>query len=90
MLYLKYNGTGKYVECGMNKDGNFYFLFIVQVQRGMGHQKADELLIYGMNKKFIDRFLQKENAVIVYREDKVADSDLLRLTSEEIKGKNLG
>ena len=65
MLYLKYNETGKYVECGMNKDGNFYFLFRVQVQRGMGHQKADELLIYGMNKKFIDRASGKNGRILI-------------------------
>lgn len=52
-LWIKYLDNGTYSECGFNKDGNLYIIEKVEVQRGMGHQKANEVLILGMNRKQI-------------------------------------
>lgn len=68
MFYVKYQNDNTYDMCGFNKDGNLYILQKVKVPRGMGHQTADELLIVGMNKKKINSYLKKHNAVIVFRD----------------------
>lgn len=85
-LYLK-TSDGKYTECSFNKDGNLYIIYKVQVQRGMGHQKANEVLIVGMHRSQIDSYLEKENAIIVARENPLLESEMLILQGENSGGK---
>ena len=68
ILAVKYLDDNTYDRCGFNKDGNLYVLTEIKVQRGMGNQKVNELIIQGMNKKRIDAWLQKNNAAIVIRD----------------------
>lgn len=68
-FWIKYLDDDTYSECGFNKDGNLYIIEKVEVQRGMGHQKANEVLILGMNRKQILPFLKRNNAVIVSRSE---------------------
>lgn len=35
-----------------------YFMYQVEAQRGMGHQKAKELVIYGIPLKFVDDYVK--------------------------------
>lgn len=70
ILAIKYLDDNTYDRCGFNADGNLYVLTEIKVQRGMGHQKANELIIQGMNKKRIDAWLKSNNAVIVQRDTK--------------------
>lgn len=82
-IYCKWLDSGKYSEVGINKDGNFWIIYKVKVQRGMGHQKANELLIHGVHRKNIERFCERNNCQIVGREDEVPEKDLLVLESED-------
>ncbi|MCK9236403.1 MAG: hypothetical protein M0R77_21265 [Gammaproteobacteria bacterium] len=67
-FWIKWLNENKYSSCSFNKDGNLYFVERLKVQRGMGNQLADEILIVGMNKKQVLAFLKRNNAVIVYRD----------------------
>lgn len=42
-----------------NKDGNYYVGYTIPVQRGMGHQKVEELIVIGMNKENLAIFARK-------------------------------
>lgn len=76
--YVKWK-DGTYTECSFNKDGNLYILHEVVVQRGMGNQKANELLIQGIPKSKIQNWCIKNNCLIVGREDQVHKSQIRRL-----------
>lgn len=80
--WVKWLDSKTYSECGFNKDGNLYVLVKIKVQRGMGNQLADELLITGMNKKYIQTFLQRNNAVIVFREQPPAEDQIKIIIQE--------
>ena len=47
-----------------NKDGNYYIGYTIPVQRGMGHQKVEELIIIGMHKDEFPRFCKEHNIII--------------------------
>jgi len=76
-MYVKYLDTDLYSVCSFNKDGNLYIIEEVKVQRGMGHEKANEVLIMGMNKKYIPDFLATNNAVIVIRDTEIPHDKIL-------------
>lgn len=58
-FYIKWQDDS-YSECAFNADGNLYIFYRHLVQRGMGHQLVEELLIIGMNKSRISDFLKKK------------------------------
>lgn len=82
-IYCKWLDSGKYSEAAFNKDGNLYILFKVEVQRGMGHQRANELLIYGMPKSNIKRYCLRKNCRLILREDEPPIEMILILNSKE-------
>lgn len=72
-LYCKYP-DGTYSEASFNKDGNIYIINKVKVQRGMGHQKANEVLIIGIPHTQLQLWCIKTNCCIVVRNEPIDES----------------
>lgn len=57
----------KLVDVTRNKDGNFYFIYSVEVQRGIKEKsksKVKELLIVGVNKNNVFNYCKNEGICI--------------------------
>ena len=62
--------VAKLIQVSTNKDGNYYFVYRVPVQRGIKGKtksKVDEVLIVGVNKKYVKQYCKKEG--IILKED---------------------
>ena len=58
---------GNLVDVTINKDGNFYFIYSVEVQRGIRGKskgKVNELLIVGVNKKNVESYCKNEGITL--------------------------